>query len=157
METAVIIAGALAILIGFVGCVVPMIPGPIVGFVGLLCLLVTKENCPSTLMLVAMGALVAVVTVADYVVPAMGAKRFDCTRWGTTGCFIGTIVGMFFFPVGLVAGPFLGAFLGELIAGRSVSAAIRGGIGALLGFLSSVFIKVLACVGLAVCFVFCLL
>ena len=156
MSIALTILGALALLVGFIGCVVPLIPGPFVGFCGLLCLLLTPRP-PSTAMLVVMGVLVAVVTVVDYVVPAMGAKRFDCTRWGTTGCFIGTIVGMFFFPVGLVAGPFLGAFLGELIAGRSVSAAIRGGIGALLGFLSGVFIKVLACVGLAVCFVFCLL
>lgn len=154
MELALTILGALAIVVAFVGCVVPVIPGPVIGFGGLLCLLATPHP-PSVLMLVAMGLLIAVVTVADYVVPAMGARRFNCTRWGTTGCFVGTLVGVFFFPVGLVAGPFLGAFVGELIAGRPVHAAAQGGVGALLGFLSGVFIKVLACVALAACFVFC--
>ena len=156
MSLALTILGALALLVGFIGCVVPLIPGPFVGFCGLLCLLLTPRP-PSTAMLVVMGVLVAVVTVVDYVVPAMGAKKFHCTRWGTTGCFIGTIVGMFFLPLGLVLGPFLGAFVGELVAGRTADAAARGGFGALLGFLSGVFIKFLVCVCMAAYFVMCVM
>ena len=155
METALIVLGAFAVFVGFVGCVAPLIPGPIVGFCGLLCLLATEGHRPSAWVLVTMGALIVAVTVADYVVPALGAKRFNCTRWGTTGCFVGTVAGMFFVPLGLVVGPFLGAFVGELISGRSLRLAVRGGVGALLGFLSGVFIKVVACIALAVCFVLC--
>ena len=152
MTLAWTIAGIVLLALGFVGCVVPVLPGPILGYCGLLALVPT-ERCPSTAVLVTMGVVVAVVTVADYLVPALGAKKFDCSRWGTWGCFVGTLVGLFFVPLGLLLGPFLGALVGELIAGKAVSAAVRGGFGALLGFLSGVFLKIACCVVLAFAFV----
>ena len=150
-----ILAGVL-LLIGFIGCVVPVLPGPIIGYCGLLALIPT-EKCPSTLMLVTMGLVVAAVTVADYIVPAIGAKKFDCSRWGTFGCFVGTIAGLFFVPIGILLGPFLGAFCGELIARKPFGAALKGGFGAFLGFLSGVFLKILACAAMTVVFVLALL
>ena len=86
-----------------------------------------------------------VVIVLDYVVPALGAKKFDCSKWGVFGCMVGTIVGIFFAPFGIILGPFLGAVAGELVAGKALSAAMRGGIGALLGFLAGVVLKFAAC------------
>ena len=100
--------------------------------------------------------MVAAVTVADYIVPAIGAKKFNCSRWGTVGCFAGTIIGFFFVPIGILLGPFLGAFLGELIARKPVGAALKGGLGAFLGFLSGVFLNLLACVAMSVVFVLAL-
>ena len=144
MTIALSIIAGLLLLIGFVGCVVPVLPGPIIGYCGLLALIPT-EKCPSTLLLVTMGLVVAAVTVADYIVPAMGARKFDCSRWGTVGCFVGTVIGLFFVPIGILVGPFLGAFLGELIAMKPVGAALKGGLGAFLGFLSGMFLKILAC------------
>lgn len=155
MTIALSILAGLLLLIGFVGCVVPVLPGPIIGYCGLLALVPT-EKCPSPLVLVTMGLVVAAVTVADYVVPAIGAKKFDCSRWGTVGCFVGTIVGLFFMPIGILLGPFLGAFLGELIAMKPIGVALKGGLGAFLGFLSGVFLKLLACVAMSVVFVLAL-
>ena len=149
MTIALSILAGLLLLIGFVGCVVPVLPGPIIGYCGLLALVPT-ERCPSTLVLIAMGLVVAAVTVADYVVPAIGAKKFDCSRWGTVGCFVGTIIGLFFVPIGILLGPFLGAFLGELVAMKPIGAALKGGLGAFLGFLSGMFLKLLACVAMSV-------
>ena len=146
------VVGALFLVVGFVGCVVPVLPGPVLSYCGLLALIPT-DRCPSAFVLVAMGLLIAVVTVADYVVPALGARKFDCSRWGTAGCFVGTIVGLFFFPMGILLGPFCGAVLGELIAGKSVGRALRGGWGALLGFLAGVVLKVLVCAAISVAFV----
>lgn len=151
MLTVWIVLGAGLLLCGFVGCVVPVIPGPILGYCGLLALLPTEKSL-STLVLVFFGALVLAVTVADYVVPAMGAKKFECTRWGTFGCFIGTFVGLFFFPFGIILGPFLGALAGELIARKPLKAAVRGGIGALLGFLSGIFLKLVVCALMTIAF-----
>ena len=149
-----VLAGLL-LLIGFVGCVVPVLPGPIIGYCGLLALIPT-EKCPSTLVLVTTGLVVVAVMVADYVVPAIGAKKFDCSRWGTVGCFAGTVAGLFFVPIGILLGPFLGAFLGELVARKPIGAALRGGFGAFLGFLSGVFLKILACLAMSVAFVLAL-
>ena len=152
MTIALSILAGLLLLIGFFGCIVPVLPGPIIGYCGLLALIPT-EKCPSTLVLVTMGLVVAAVTVADYVVPAIGAKKFNCSRWGTFGCFVGTIVGLFFVPIGILVGPFLGAFLGELIAMKSIAAALKGGFGAFLGFLSGVFLKILACIAMTFIYV----
>ena len=145
-----VLGGALS-LIGIIGCMVPVIPGPILSFCGLLCLVPTSAS-PSQSTLVAFGAVTAAVTVLDYVVPAVGAKKFKCSGWGTFGCAVGTIVGLFFFPVGLIAGPFLGAFVGELVAGRTTDQAFRGGFGALLGFLTGVLLKLAACIAMTVAF-----
>ena len=152
MTIALSILAGLLLLIGFVGCVVPVLPGPIIGYCGLLALIPT-EKCPSTPILVMMGLVVAAVTVADYIVPAIGARKFDCSRWGTFGCFVGTVIGLFFVPIGILVGPFLGAFLGELIAMKPIGAALKGGLGAFLGFLSGVFLKILACIAMTFAYV----
>ena len=100
--------------------------------------------------LAAFGAATIVVSILDYVIPMVGAKRFNCSKFGVWGVAVGTIAGLFFFPLGLVLGPFLGAFIVELIVKKSIADAAIGGIGALLGFLASVLIKVLLCAGMLV-------
>ena len=94
LELTMLVLGALAILAGIAGCFVPIIPGPIVAYGGLLCMIPTSKP-PSAAMLVLLGVITAVVTVLDYVVPAMGAKKFKCSKWGIWGCTIGTFIGIF--------------------------------------------------------------
>ena len=141
-----IFAESLTIL-GIIGCLIPVVPGPLLSYCGVLCLLLTDAQ-PSMTTLVAFGAATIVVSILDYVIPMVGAKRFNCSKFGTWGAAIGTIVGLFFFPLGLILGPFLGAFIVELLVKKSVPAAALGGLGALLGFLASVFIKILLCAGM---------
>lgn len=145
MDYAWFALGGILLLVGFAGCVVPVLPGPVCGLLAL-CALLPTAAAPSTGLLAAAGAATALVTVLDYIVPALGAKKFNCSRWGVFGCLAGTLAGVFFFPWGLVLGPFGGAFLGELVAGKTMSDAVRGGVGAQLGFLVSVVLK-LASVG----------
>ena len=144
--------GAILLLAGIVGCVVPVMPGPVLAFCGMLCLLPT-QTCPTTTELCLYGGVTVVAIILDYVVPMLGAKVFRCSRAGTIGCFLGTIVGCFFFPLGLLLGPFLGAFAGELVSGRSVYGAVGGGFGALLGFLAGTALKVMVCLVMAYAFV----
>ncbi len=128
--------------LGIAGCIVPVLPGVALSYAGLLCLLLTP-SAPSPSALIAFGIAAALVTVLDTVVPAWGARKFKSSKWGMWGCFVGTIAGMFFLPMGLLAGPFLGALAGELIAGRNLASASRSGVGALVGFLAGTFVKVL--------------
>lgn len=155
MSITLVIVGGVLVVCGVVACVVPVLPGPIVSFCGLLCLIPTSHT-PSVATLIAFGVVTVIATALDYIVPALGAKKFQCSKWGTWGCVVGTIVGVFFFPIGLLLGPFLGAFLGELIAGRKPLQAAKGGFGAFLGFLSGVFIKLVACVAMLAYFIHCL-
>lgn len=156
MNLVYLISSGALLLTGLVGCVIPVIPGPVLAYGGLL-LMIPSDRPPSVFALVSFGVLVALAVVMDYVVPALGAKKFECSKWGVWGCTVGTVVGMFFFPVGLLLGPFLGAFLGELLAKKPVGKALYGGLGAFLGFLSGVFLKIVVCLLMIACYVVCLL
>ena len=61
---------ALLIITGIIGCLVPIVPGPFVAFCGLLCMIPTSHS-PSLIALVIFGGITLVVTVLDYVVPAL--------------------------------------------------------------------------------------
>ncbi|MBR6020990.1 MAG: DUF456 family protein [Kiritimatiellae bacterium] len=134
--------------VGVVGCVVPAVPGPLAAYAGYLGLLGTPRS-PGLGGALAMGAVTAFVTVLDTVIPGWGAKKFRCTKWGVWGSVLGTFAGLFFLPLGLVAGPFLGAVAGELLSGRKWTAAAWGGVGALAGFLCGVAVKLGACLLMA--------
>lgn len=138
--------GGLAAILGFIGCFVPVLPGPAIAYAALW-VLVAMGHPPSTTRLAIGGGVLIIVTLIDYVLPSVFAKKFNCSRWGVFGCFVGSIVGLFFMPLGLVLGPFLGTVGGELLAGKNVSSSLRGGFGALLGFVLCVGLKV-ASVGL---------
>ncbi|MDF2963401.1 MAG: rane protein [Paenibacillus sp.] len=88
--------------------------------------------------------LLAILLIADYAVSALGVKKFGGTRASVVGSTIGLILGPFVIPVaGLLIGPFLGAVIGELITGTEWKQALRAGVGALVGFFSSLVVKVL--------------
>jgi hypothetical protein len=143
-DVALMVVGAVCLLVGFVGCVVPVLPGVACAYAALWTLYPTPYALTNERLLV--GGIVAVVAIVlDYVVPALGAKKFNCSKWGVFGCMAGTIVGIFFAPLGIILGPFLGAVAGELVAGKQASAALRGGFGALLGFVAGVLLKFVAC------------
>lgn len=137
--------GAAAMLAGLVGCFLPVIPGPAIAYASLFALF--AFGCPLTTQLTIGAGVLTVVTLVDYILPSVCAKRFKCSGWGVFGCFAGSLVGLFFMPLGIVLGPFLGTIAGELIAGKNLAASVRGGFGALLGFVLCLGLK-LAAVGL---------
>ena len=143
-DVGLIVLGAICLLVGFVGCIVPVLPGVACAYAALWTLYLTPYALAGDKLIIG-GMVAAVAIVLDYVVPALGAKKFDCSGWGVFGCMVGTVVGIFFAPFGIILGPFLGAVAGELIAGKAMSAAMRGGFGALLGFIAGVVLKFAAC------------
>ena len=125
--------GGLLIALGAIGCVVPVIPGPAIAYVALWvpCAMEMPADWPH----IGVGmAILVVVTVADYVLPAVVARKFKCSKAGVTGCFIGTFAGLFFMPLGILLGPFVGTVAGELLSGKGFGSSLKGGIGAFVGF-----------------------
>ena len=146
--------GSILLVLGFVGCVVPVLPGPLLALAGLLCARgVAPHDSPSLGMLIAAACFVIVTVALDYIVPAMGAKKFNCSRMGIWGCVLGTIIGIFFMPFGLILGPFLGAMLGELIAGKKFRQSLKGATGAFIGYVTGILLKLVCCGCLAALFV----
>jgi len=89
-----------------------------------------------------MGIIALVLVVIDYIVPAIGAKKFGASRIGLAGSIIGMIIGFFVFPpFGIFIGTFLGAVIGELISGKKGEAAIKIGIGTFVGNLAGIALK----------------
>ncbi|MDO4949732.1 MAG: DUF456 domain-containing protein [Bacteroidales bacterium] len=138
----------LCLLLGMAGCFVPTIPGPPLSYCGLLALNHTHQvHFSATFMMVTL-LFVVLIQLLDYVVPVLGTKLSGGTRWGNYGSLAGTILGLFFLPWGLLMGPLAGAFIGELLGGNNVRASMRSGIGSLVGFLASTFIKLIFCITL---------
>jgi uncharacterized protein YqgC (DUF456 family) len=87
--------------------------------------------------------IVAAIVIADYAVSAYGVKKFGGSRASVIGSTIGLIAGPFVIPAfGLLIGPFVGAVIGELIRGTQWKLALKAGVGSVIGFFSSVVVKV---------------
>jgi uncharacterized protein YqgC (DUF456 family) len=131
-------------LIGIIGCLAPVLPGPPLSFLGLLLLQASKFGDFSLTVLIVLGVITAVVSILDYVVPIWGTKKFGGSKYGTRGATVGLIIGLFLGPVGIIIGPLAGAVVGELIFKDDMKYAIRAGFGSLLGFLTGVGLKLAA-------------
>ena len=142
MDIFLVIISALFIVSGLFGSVLPIIPGPPLSWLGLLILHLTKAVQMSSTLLVITGVLAIIIFIMDYMIPAMGAKKFGGSKSGMIGTTIGLIVGLLSpIPGGIIIGPFLGAFIGEMLNKNNSKTAFKAAIGSFLGFLASTFIK----------------
>lgn len=131
-------------ILGIIGCLVPILPGPPLNFVGLLLLHFTKFAQFTRWTLIIFASIAIVVTILDYLVPMWGTKKFGGSKYGTRGAAIGLVIGLFLGPVGIIIGPLAGAFVGEMIFRDDVNYAIKAGFGSLVGFLAGVGLKLAA-------------
>lgn len=134
--------GSVLLVVGIIGCVLPVLPGQVFSWGALLILQLMAEP-PFTAKFIVIWALItAGVTLLDYYVPIWGTKKLGGSKTGVWGATLGLIVGIFFFPpFGLIVGPFIGAFLGELVAGKNSSVAFKSGLGSFLGFVAGTMMK----------------
>lgn len=142
METFFIILAILLVLVGLVGGFLPVLPGPPIAFGGVLLLHFATQYQFEEDFLWMSGTVMVGITVADYLLPGFLVKFGKGSRYAVMGANIGVIIGLFAGPVGIIFGPFLGAFTGEILSGKSTQDAIRPAFFAFLGFLSGVFLKV---------------
>lgn len=140
------ILGAICLLIGTVGCVVPVLPGVILAWAGLLSAYFSHYCNIPTILLVATGITTAIISVLDNMIPIYLTKKTGGSKAGMWGSTIGLIVGIFVGPWGIVLGPFAGALVGELIHdNRDMKRAIKSASGAFLGFLLGTGLKLVLC------------
>ncbi len=144
MDIILIIIGSLLIIVGLIGCFLPVLPGPPVSYTALILLQLTSKKPFSTNELLILGAITVAVTVLDYLVPIWGTKKFGGTKKGVWGSTIGLILGLIFFPpFGIIIGPFVGALVGELIGGKDSNFALKSALGSFLGFVLGTLLKLI--------------
>lgn len=146
MEILVLVIGFLLMLVGVAGCILPMLPGPPLVYIGMLVLQISDRIQFSVTTLVVALVLVIISQVIDYVAPIIGTKYYGGGKWGKRGCLVGTLLGIFIFPPwGFIFGPLIGAVIGELLCGKKIEEAITAGLGAFIGFFSGLVVKLLIC------------
>lgn len=145
MDIFLIVMGALCLLVGLVGCIVPALPGVPLSYAGLWLLHATDKVQFSWQFLLIWGIVVVVIQILDYVVPAWGTKRFGGSKWGVWGSTVGLLVGLFLGPWGIVIGPFVGAVLFEMLNHQHLQAALKSGFGSFVGLLAGTVVKLIAC------------
>ncbi|MBO0324322.1 DUF456 domain-containing protein [Muricauda sp. CAU 1633] len=155
MDIALLILGFLLMLVGILGSFLPVLPGPPISWVGLLLLYLTKA-VPDNWWVLAITFVIAItITVLDYVIPAMGTKKFGGSKAGMWGTIIGLIIGLFLpIPGGFIIGAFLGAFVGELSNNIDQKRALKAAFGSFLGFLTGTFMKFVVTLLYAIFYVF---
>nr|WP_294908446.1 DUF456 domain-containing protein [uncultured Lacibacter sp.] len=145
MEWLIITAGILLVIIGMLGSILPLIPGPPIAYGGLL-LQQLREDTPFSMGFMIFWAVIMLASmILDYFIPIWGTKKFGGTKYGVWGCTLGFIAAFWLGPWGVIIGPFVGAFIGEMIAQNNSTIALRAAIGSFAGFLAGSFLKLVIC------------
>jgi hypothetical protein len=150
LDITLIILGGILMIAGIIGSLFPVIPGPPLSYGALIILQLSSKQPFSSTFFIVYGLITAVVLLLDYVIPMYGTKKFEGSKYGIWGSTIGMVLGVIFlFPIGIVIGPMVGAFSGEIISGKTVNKAFKSALGSLLGFLAGASIKFVLCLSMA--------
>lgn len=150
MDIALSIAAFLLAIVGIAGCIVPVLPGVVLSYAGLLCAYFTSYSAITSSALWIWLALTVAVSAADYFLPAWMTRRFGGSRSGAIGATVGVFAGFFLFPpLGIILGPFFGAIVGELLNNkRDTAKAFRVGFGSFLSFIVGTGLKLAVALGI---------
>jgi hypothetical protein len=144
VDIALLIIGLIFMLVGIIGSFLPVLPGPPISWLGLLLLYLTQAIPNNWWVLGVTLAIALIVFALDYVIPAMGTKKFGGTKAGVIGTTIGLLVALVFpilGPLGIIIWPFVGALVGELLNKADKKTATKAAFGSFLGFLTGTFLK----------------
>ena len=143
MDIFLLTIGFLFVMLGLIGSFLPVLPGPLTSWLGLLILYFTSIVPMNYTFLGITLAIAIFIWVLDYIIPAIGTKRFGGSTYGVYGTTIGLLIGLFSpIPFGILLGAFLGAFIGEMLHDKkNTRRAFRASIGSLLGLITSATIK----------------
>jgi len=125
----------LLMIVGLIGTIIPLLPGTTIIFAAAVLhrLMLGEQHSVGWWTLGGLLILTIISHALDFFSGSVGAKKFGATRWGVVGGLIGTVVGMFFFPWGLLLGPILGVLTGELLGGQELLPAGKSTWGTFLG------------------------
>jgi uncharacterized protein YqgC (DUF456 family) len=147
MDVVLLILGFVCMIVGVFGSFLPVLPGPSISWVGLILLYFTSAIEANYWILGVTLVITVLISVLDYVIPAQGTKKFGGSSYGIWGTNIGLIAGIFApIPFGFIIGPFVGAFIGELMYDyKDHGRALKAATGSFIGFLASSFMKFVVC------------
>jgi len=115
MDTEVVVLLGLAMAVGLVGVIVPVLPGLLLVAVAGLAWALLSDGVAPWVVFGAMMVVLVAGTVAKYVLPGRSLKQSGAPKSTLVLGAIGAIAGFFLIPVvGLLVGAIVGIYLGEL-------------------------------------------
>ncbi len=134
---------AALIVAGLAGTVLPVLPGTVLVWGGIvLGAWIDDFQRVGTATLVVITVLAALAWVLDYVAGLLGARKAGASRQALLGAAIGTVAGLFMGVVGVLFMPLVGAALGEYLAQKDQTRAVRVGVATWLGIMLGLLAKV---------------
>lgn len=132
----------LLVVVGFVGLLVPILPGIVFIFSGLLLAAwIDDFSRVSETTMVIIGVFSLMGWAIDFFASYFTAKKANASKLALFGVMIGALVGILGGVVGLIIGPVIGAVIGEFISRKNSGDAARVGVAAGLGFLVALIVK----------------
>ncbi len=140
------VLGSVAVIAGLIGCVVPVLPGPIVSYLAIVLIsLAGGWDLYALSTLIILAVLAIGTTVMDSVLPAMSSRRAGAGRAGVWGSVLGMLIGTIFFPpFGMILGAFLGALAFEVIFNPENREPMKAAMGVFKGTVLATLLKLLA-------------
>lgn len=131
------------VAIGLAGIVLPALPGHMLILGGLIVAAWADGFQHVSGWTLGVIAVIALASYGiDFVSAAVSTRKLGASRRAMAGAAIGTLGGLFFGLPGLMAGPFVGAVIGELTETRDMRQAGRAGLAATIGFAIGTAVKV---------------
>lgn len=142
MELLLYVLGAIALVAGIAGVVLPAIPGSVLLVLGALLVGWAEDFTRVSRGTVVICAILgAAIWVVDLLAGVLGARAFGASRWAVLGAGLGLVAGLFAGLPGIVLGPALGAIVLEYARDPSFTRALKAGVGAFLGFVLGSVVK----------------
>jgi len=137
-----LIVSSVIILLGLIGTVLPILPGPIIVFAGIgLYGFLDHFAHFSWHFLILEAVLAGSTYVTDQLMVSWGVKRFEGSKKAAWGAMLGTLMIFVIGPWGILIGPFFGAMTAELVFGNQLKKALKSGFGSFMGLLAGMLIK----------------
>ena len=109
-QTLFILLSIILIIIGIAGTILPVLPGLLLSFAGILLYKFFGNPEFSIIYVIIFGILTLASLILNYTIPIKTTAKYGGSRYGKIGGFLGTIIGLFFPPIGFIIGMLLGVF-----------------------------------------------
>lgn len=149
-----IIIGFILLVIWLIGVILPLLPGTILSYIGLLFILYAQYT--STWMidrwsLIVWWIVAILLQLSDYIIPSITTKKYGGSAWWTRWSVIGMIAWLFVIPPrGLIIMPIIGAYIGEYLHTSDHATARRSAWGSFIGFLTGTWLKIIIAIAMII-------
>ena len=134
---------AALILVGLAGTVLPVLPGTVLVWGGILLGAWIDDFARVSVTTVVVISVLAVLAWGlDYAAGLLGAQKAGASKLALMGAALGTVVGLFMGLVGVLFMPLVGAAVGEYMARKDEARAVKVGLATWVGIMIGLLAKV---------------